>query len=311
MGDALDDELAQFEAELRAETGAPKPPVSGPRAPKVIAAAPMRSAPPAPSAPAASDSQAQHPTPHMPELGKQPGVVTYQPPPPAPPAQVPDQLSAQLHADAFMSSMAPPQPPAPTWPAAPSHGSSSGHAGQSSGGAGPSSGRAPPASSERPADQSFTKRYCAGVQWEDKTLLEWPEDDFRIFVGDLGQETNDDVLAHAFARYPSFQKAKVVRNKSSGKSMGYGFVSFKDPWDMTKALREMQGKYIGNRPVKVRKSEWKSRTLEASKGTGRDKAELEHSLAISVKSMSKGIGHGGVSKKNKYVKQKPKKGMPW
>ena len=37
-----------------------------------------------------------------------------------------------------------------------------------------------------------------------------------------------------------------------GKSMGYGFVSFKDPWDMTKALREMHGKYIGNRPVKVR-----------------------------------------------------------
>ena len=27
-----------------------------------------------------------------------------------------------------------------------------------------------------------------------------------------------------------------------------------DPWDMTKALREMQGKYIGNRPVKVRRS---------------------------------------------------------
>lgn len=25
-----------------------------------------------------------------------------------------------------------------------------------------------------------------------------------------------------------------------------------DPWDMTKALREMQGKYVGNRPIKVR-----------------------------------------------------------
>ena len=44
----------------------------------------------------------------------------------------------------------------------------------------------------------------------------------------------------------------MVRNKASQKSLGYGFVSFKDPWDMTKALREMHGKYIGNRPVKVR-----------------------------------------------------------
>ena len=94
----------------------------------------------------------------------------------------------------------------------------------------------------------------AGKSWVDQSLLDWPEDDFRVFVGDLGNETNDDVLAHAFSKYPSFQKAKVIRNKHTQKSMGYGFASFKDPWDMTKALREMQGKYIGNRPVKVRRS---------------------------------------------------------
>ena len=46
-------------------------------------------------------------------------------------------------------------------------------------------------------------------------------------------------------------QARVVRNKGTQKSLGYGFVSFKDPWDMTKALREMHGKYIGNRPVKA------------------------------------------------------------
>jgi hypothetical protein len=46
-------------------------------------------------------------------------------------------------------------------------------------------------------------------------------------------------------------QARVIKNRLTHKSMGYGFVSFKDPWDMTKALREMQGKYIGNRPVKV------------------------------------------------------------
>ena len=34
-------------------------------------------------------------------------------------------------------------------------------------------------------------------------------DDFRIFCGDLGNEVNDDILARAFSRYPSFLKAKV------------------------------------------------------------------------------------------------------
>ena len=36
---------------------------------------------------------------------------------------------------------------------------------------------------------------------------------------------------------------------------GFGFVSFLDPYDCAKALREKNGKYIGNRPCKLRKSE--------------------------------------------------------
>lgn len=40
---------------------------------------------------------------------------------------------------------------------------------------------------------------------------------------------------------------------------GYGFVSFTDPIEGAKALREMDGKYIGNRPCKLRKSTWDER----------------------------------------------------
>ena len=67
-------------------------------------------------------------------------------------------------------------------------------------------------------------------------------DDFRIFCGDIGNEVTDEVLARAFSRFPSFQKAKVVRDKKTNKTRGYGFVSFKDPNDFVKAMREMNGK---------------------------------------------------------------------
>lgn len=50
--------------------------------------------------------------------------------------------------------------------------------------------------------------------------MEWPENDYRIFVGDLGNETNDEVLAAAFNKYESFQKAKIVRDKRSNKTKG-------------------------------------------------------------------------------------------
>lgn len=52
---------------------------------------------------------------------------------------------------------------------------------------------------------------------------------------------NDDILARAFSRFPSFLKAKVIRDKRTGKTKGYGFVSFKDPSDYVRAMREMNG----------------------------------------------------------------------
>lgn len=69
-------------------------------------------------------------------------------------------------------------------------------------------------------------------------------DDFRIFCGDLGNDVTDEVLIRAFSKYASFVKAKVIRDKRTNKTKGYGFVSFKDPQDFIKAMREMNGKYI-------------------------------------------------------------------
>ncbi|XP_033103092.1 RNA-binding protein 42-like [Anneissia japonica] len=117
-------------------------------------------------------------------------------------------------------------------------------------------------------------RTAAGQTWEDDSLQEWNQNDFRIFCGDLGNEVNDDTLTKAFNRYPSFLKAKVVRDKRNGKSKGYGFVSFKDPNDFVQAMREMNGKYVGNRPIKLRKSMWKERNIETAKKKTREKQRL-------------------------------------
>lgn len=40
---------------------------------------------------------------------------------------------------------------------------------------------------------------------------------FRLFVGDLSNDVSDDVLANAFNKYISFQKARVIRDRLSGK----------------------------------------------------------------------------------------------
>ena len=73
------------------------------------------------------------------------------------------------------------------------------------------------------------------------------------------------MLTRTFSRYSSFQKARVVRDKRSNKSKGYGFDSFKDPADFTRAIKELNGKYVGSRPIKLSKSNWKDRNIEQVK----------------------------------------------
>lgn len=71
--------------------------------------------------------------------------------------------------------------------------------------------------------------------------INWILDDHRLFVGNLGNEVNDDVLLKAFLRYPSLLRAKVIRDKRSSKTRGYGFVSFRDAKDFARAVKEMNG----------------------------------------------------------------------
>ncbi len=111
-------------------------------------------------------------------------------------------------------------------------------------------------------------RTGGGQVWEDESLKDWDPNDFRyvstnsrntyfsflrkcllsrIFCGDLGNDVTDEVLARTFGRYQSFQKAKVIRDKRTNKTKGFGFISFRDPGDFTRAMREMNGKYVGSR----------------------------------------------------------------
>ena len=68
--------------------------------------------------------------------------------------------------------------------------------------------------------------------------------DFRLFCGDLGNDVTDELLTRIFSRYPSFSKAKVVRDKRTNKTKGFGFISFKDPQDFIRASKEMNGKLV-------------------------------------------------------------------
>ncbi|CEM28897.1 unnamed protein product [Vitrella brassicaformis CCMP3155] len=115
------------------------------------------------------------------------------------------------------------------------------------------------------ADEKKCLRKAAGKVWNDPSLLEWPDEDYRLFCGDLGNEVTEDLLANAFRQYRSFQKCRVIRDKRTGKTKGYGFASFGDPQDMLKALKEVNNKYVGNRPIRLSRSTWKDRDVASER----------------------------------------------
>eukprot|EP01060_Flectonema_neradi_P037542 TRINITY_DN7590_c0_g1_i1.p1 TRINITY_DN7590_c0_g1~~TRINITY_DN7590_c0_g1_i1.p1 ORF type:complete len:222 (+),score=48.54 TRINITY_DN7590_c0_g1_i1:54-719(+) len=98
-----------------------------------------------------------------------------------------------------------------------------------------------------------------GSVWEDPTMAEWADNDFRLFVGNLGNDVNTEMLAKHFSPFGSFLKAKVIKQNKSSKVKGYGFVSFAKPEDALRARREMDGKHIGLRPVTVQQGKWSER----------------------------------------------------
>lgn len=104
------------------------------------------------------------------------------------------------------------------------------------------------------------KRMAAGKVWVDPTLDEWPENDFRIFCGNLDISVSDQQLLDHFKKYASIAKAKVVQD-GAGVSKGYGFVSFLQPLDCAKAIREMDQTWLGSRPIRVKRSDWKDRNM--------------------------------------------------
>lgn len=165
----------------------------------------------------------------------------------------------------------------------------------------------PESASIGPTSHSTTKdgpktvhRSGGGTTWTDSTLLDWNPAHSRLFVGNLAGEVTDESLLKAFSKYPSVEKARVVRDKRTTKSKGYGFVSFSDGDDYFAAGRDMQGKYIGSHPVLIKRSNTEVKATPIHQGNKHGKHE-KGGKGRSGNRHGK-VEHGGVNKKQPKTK---------
>ncbi|KAF3949651.1 hypothetical protein ACB098_05G012100 [Castanea mollissima] len=73
---------------------------------------------------------------------------------------------------------------------------------------------------------------------------------FNIFVGDLSPEVTDATLFACFSVYPSCSDARVMWDQKTGRSRGFGFVSFRNQQDAQSAINDLTGKWLGSRQIR-------------------------------------------------------------
>lgn len=75
-----------------------------------------------------------------------------------------------------------------------------------------------------------------------------------IYVGNLLYETTDEDLRAAFESYGEVESAKIIFDRGTGRSKGFGFVEMPDNDQARAAIEGLDGKDLGGRTIKVNES---------------------------------------------------------
>lgn len=73
----------------------------------------------------------------------------------------------------------------------------------------------------------------------------------KLYVGNLPWSVDDNALKELFTSYGDIEEAVLIKDKFSGRSKGFGFVTFTDDAAAQKAIEEMHEKDVEGRPLTV------------------------------------------------------------
>jgi len=73
----------------------------------------------------------------------------------------------------------------------------------------------------------------------------------KVYVGNLPFAVDNEELKKIFGKFGEIEEAVVISDRFSGRSKGFGFVTFKKDGDADKAVSEMDGTDVQGRNVKV------------------------------------------------------------
>jgi len=79
-----------------------------------------------------------------------------------------------------------------------------------------------------------------------------------IYVGNLSHDVTEDDLRQAFEAYGGIESLNLVKDRFSGESRGFGFVTMPDKNEALAAINEANGKELNGRAMKVNEAHSKA-----------------------------------------------------
>jgi RNA recognition motif-containing protein len=73
----------------------------------------------------------------------------------------------------------------------------------------------------------------------------------QIYAGNLPYSTNDDSLKNLFESFGEVTSSKVIKDKQTGRSKGFGFIEMADSNAANDAIKGLDGSDFGGRKIKV------------------------------------------------------------
>ena len=73
----------------------------------------------------------------------------------------------------------------------------------------------------------------------------------QIYAGNLPYNTNDEALKSLFEGFGEVVSSKIVKDRDTGRSKGFGFIEMTDSTAADHAIKQLDGSDLGGRKIKV------------------------------------------------------------
>ena len=90
----------------------------------------------------------------------------------------------------------------------------------------------------------------------------------RLYVGGISWGVDDDMLRDHFERFGAVRDVRVIRDRDTGRSRGFGFVTFENPIDASAAMDELDGSIHEGRKIRVSEAIQRQRPFRTSSYQG-------------------------------------------